>query len=167
MIADAISKPSHCYGRTRGAPGRAVVGLSTACNAIGEQETCTRRLRRRTETAHPSGAQKVCTSSVGLPRPHQQPKETCPRLIWPLCFDFRAQNGVLPVIIFEFLHKRYNLSLIRLHQLGSVLDRRPRHASPWIAPVSGGGSRTRACLEARPVTQPISEHPRSQTHSAS
>ena len=40
----------------------------------------------------PPGRQNVCTSSVGLPRPHQQPKETCPRLIWPLCFDFRAQK---------------------------------------------------------------------------
>ena len=68
----------------------------------------------------PPGRQNVCTSSVGLPRPHQQPKETCPRLIWPLCFDFRAQNGVLPVIIFEFLHKRHNLSQFRLHQLSSV-----------------------------------------------
>ena len=75
----------------------------------------------------PPGRQNVCTSSVGLPRPHQQPKETCPRLIWPLCFDFRAQNGVLPVIIFEFLHKRYNLSQFRLHQLYSV---QPRHLTP-------------------------------------
>ena len=32
----------------------------------------------------PSGRQKACTSSVGLPSPHKQPKETCPRLIWPL-----------------------------------------------------------------------------------
>ena len=32
---------------------------------------------------YPSGAQKACTSSVGLPSPHKQPKETCPRLIWP------------------------------------------------------------------------------------
>ena len=30
------------------------------------------------------GAQKACTGSVGLPSPHKQPKDTCPRLIWPL-----------------------------------------------------------------------------------
>ena len=76
-------KPSHCYGRTRGVLGRAAIGLSVACNAFGEQETCTGRLRRHTATGYPSGAPKACTSSVGLPSPHKQPKETCPRLIWP------------------------------------------------------------------------------------
>ena len=40
----------------------------------------------------PCERQKVCTSSVGLPSPHQQPKETCPRLIWPFYFDFWAQK---------------------------------------------------------------------------
>ena len=83
LLADAISKPSHCYGCMRGVLGHAAIGLSTACNAFGEQETCTRRFRRNCAPGYPSGAPKACTSSVGLPSPHKQPKETCPRLIWP------------------------------------------------------------------------------------
>ena len=40
LLADAISKPSHCYGGMRVVLGHAAIGLSTACNAFGE-------LRRR------------------------------------------------------------------------------------------------------------------------
>ena len=33
LLADAISKPSHCYGCMRGVLGHAAIGLWTACNA--------------------------------------------------------------------------------------------------------------------------------------
>ena len=45
LLADAISKPSHCYGGMRGVLGHAAIRLSTACNAFSEHETCIRRLR--------------------------------------------------------------------------------------------------------------------------
>ena len=88
LLADATSKPSHCHAGMRGVLGHAAIDLSTACNAIGEQEAGPRRLRRNCAPGYPSGAPKACTSSVGLPSPHKQPKETCPRLIWPYVIQF-------------------------------------------------------------------------------
>ena len=74
VLADATSKPSQCHGRMRGVLGHAAIGLSTACDAIDEQETCTRRLRRRSANGcHRAVKIKTCArvlSSLGLPSPH-------------------------------------------------------------------------------------------------
>ena len=47
---DGISKPFHRYSHMRGVLGHVTIGLSTACDAIDEQEAVPRRLRRRSAT---------------------------------------------------------------------------------------------------------------------
>ena len=58
LLADATSKPSHCHAGMRGVLGHAAIDLSTACNAIGEQEAGPRRLRRNCVLGTPRALQK-------------------------------------------------------------------------------------------------------------
>ena len=83
MFAKRVASGRETYGGMPKDPPHAAIAVGRLAYRVREQETVPRRLRRPTETVHPSGAQKVCTNSVGLPSPHKQPKETCPRLIWP------------------------------------------------------------------------------------
>ena len=74
----------------------------------------------------PSGAQKACTSSVGLPSPHKKPKETCPRLIFGLCDSISGlKNG---------LRARWE----------AVFGKSLQSAPPWRAP-------NREAVKARPI----------------